>query len=148
GTSNGDRPPTDGTQWLNTGYSDMHRHKYWHFVDTPFAQDGTTTLPAIPTTNAETEIAVCRQTLTLASTSATTDKLKSYDLVWLMHLVGDVHQSLRATTRVRAGDLDGDAGGNSVKLSSGNLHSYWDELPGDSSSLAKVIEYAKALSAA
>jgi hypothetical protein len=67
----------------------------------------------------------------LASTQP--DELKSYDLVWLLHLVGDIHQPLHATTRVTQSHPKGDAGGNFVKLfgdASSNLHSYWDDLPG------------------
>jgi hypothetical protein len=53
------------------------------------------------------------------------DKLKSYDLSWLLHLVGDLHQPLHSTTRVGATDLDGDDGGNGVKLTSpANLHTF------------------------
>jgi hypothetical protein len=48
--------------------------------------------------------------------SASTDDLKSYDLVWLLHLVGDVHQPLHFTTRVSAGFPTGDAGGNDVEV--------------------------------
>ena len=153
GTAGGNRPPTDGTQWLNQGYGDLHRHKYWHFIDTPFSQDNTPLVP-IPTTNTETEIAVCRQTLTLVPTSKKDakkiDELKSYDLVWLLHLVGDVHQPLHATTRVSSAAVNGDDGGNSVKLNdpSGHLHQFWDGLPGDSSDLTQVINYAKALAPA
>ena len=94
----------------------------------------------------ETEIAVFRQTL--ASSKA--DKLKSYDLVWLLHLVGDVHQPLHSSTRVSSADLQGDSGGNNVKLSdpSKELHAFWDGLPGDSSNVADVITYGKTLTAA
>jgi hypothetical protein len=149
GTAGGNRPPGDGTQWLNQGYGDLHRHKYWHFIDMPFSQDGTALEP-IPTTNAETEIAVCRQTLTLTSTSSKTDKLKSYDLVWLLHLVGDVHQPLHSTARVSSAAIHGDDGGNSVKLNdpSKELHAFWDGLPGDGNDLALVIQYAKTLAPA
>ena len=147
GTAGGNVPPTDGTQWLNQGYSDLHRHKYWHFIDTPFSQDGTA-LAAIPTTNAETEIAVCRQTL--ATDSKKIENQKSYDLVWLLHLVGDVHQPLHATTRISSAGSNGDDGGNSVKLNdpSKELHAFWDGLPGDSNDLTQVIDYAKTLAAA
>lgn len=165
GAAGGNIPPTDGTQWLNQGYSDLHLHKYWHFIDTPFSQDGTPLVP-IPTTNAETEIAVCRQTLTLVpapkKSTGTKKKghgvrvdkeaeriegLKSYDLIWLLHLVGDVHQPLHATTRVSSGAPKGDNGGNNVKLNdpSKELHAFWDGLPGDSNDLNAVINYAKAL---
>jgi hypothetical protein len=53
--------------------------------------------------------------------------------VWLLHLIGDIHQPLHATTRVTQAEAQGDAGGNLVKLrgdASSNLHSYWDDLPG------------------
>ena len=165
GAAGGNIPPTDGTQWLNQGYSDLHMHKYWHFIDTPFSQDATT-LIAIPTTNAETEIAVCRQTLTRVPESKKStgskkkghrvgvdkeaekiEALKSYDLVWLLHMVGDVHQPLHVTTRVSSDAPNGDNGGNNVKLNdpSKELHAFWDGLPGDSNDLNAVINYAKAL---
>lgn len=145
-TSDGDTPPTNPTAWSNTGYSDMKMHKYWHFIDMPFTQDSTAPLPAIPTTNAETEIAIARQTLT----STAKDTLKSYDLVWLMHLVGDVHQPLHATTRVSTVDPKGDIGGNDVKVTnpSDELHGFWDNLPGTGTDLTKVIAYAQTLAAA
>jgi hypothetical protein len=146
GTSGGNRPPAGSTAWQNIGYGDLNRHKYWHFIDTPFTQDGTATLSAIPSPNAETEIAIFRQGLT----SSSSDKVKSYDLVWLLHLVGDVHQPLHSSTRVGAADLEGDSGGNNVKLAapSSELHAFWDGLPGDSANVADAITYAKTLTAA
>jgi hypothetical protein len=148
--SDGDVPPTDGSAWTNTGYGDLKQHRYWHFIDVPLTQDGTAPLAAIPSPNAETQIAIFRQTLTSGSNA----KLKSYDLVWLLHLVGDVHQPLHSTTRISAGELDGDRGGNSVKLNdpSKELHFFWDGLPGDvsnpSDALAAAITYGKALAPA
>jgi len=154
--SDGDNPPTDGSAWTNTGYdTDKKQHKYWHFIDVPFTQDATTPLAAIPSPNAETQIAIFRQTLT----SASSDKLKSYDLVWLMHVVGDVHQPLHSTTRVSAGELNGDNGGNNEKVdatavgnSTKKLHAFWDSLPGDapnpSAAITMAMTYAKALAPA
>ncbi len=146
GPDGGNRPPAGSEASQNIGYSDKNMHKYWHFVDTPFTQDGTKPLPAIPHPNAESEIAVLRHTL--ASSKA--DKLKSYDLVWLLHLVGDVHQPLHSSTRVGSADLQGDNGGNNVKLNdpSKELHAFWDGLPGDSSNVTDVIAYGKTLTAA
>jgi S1/P1 Nuclease len=146
--------PDGATSSQNIGYADLFRHRYWHFVDTPFSPDHTA-LPPVPTPNAETEIAVFRAVLN----SAQPDELKSYDLVWLLHLVGDVHQPLHATTRVTQPDPQGDAGGNKVKLSgdaSSNLHSYWDDLPGFDSAYCKekipcvdkAIQYGKSLKSA
>jgi hypothetical protein len=150
-----DTPPTDGSAWTNTGYGDLKQHKYWHFIDVPFTQDGTAPLAAIPSPNAETQIAIFRQTLT----SSSKDPLKSYDLVWLLHLVGDVHQPLHATTRISAGELNGDNGGNNEKVdatavgnSTKKLHSLWDSLPGDApnpgAALTMAIAYGQALAPA
>lgn len=148
GPDNGDRPPAGPSASQNKGYSDHARHKYWHFTDTPFTRDGTA-LPPIPDPNAGTQIEKFRQTLA----SKKSDKLKSYDLVWLLHLVGDVHQPLHSATRVSAGDLQGDAGGNFVKLASPNreLHAFWDGLPGSGSQAAAIspaITYAQGLAPA
>ncbi len=120
--------PDGASSSQNIGYTDHLHHKYWHFVDTPFSQDGTA-LGTIPTPNAETQIAAFRAVLA----SSDPDPLKSYDLVWLLHLVGDVHQPLHAATRVSKADPDGDNGGNKVALCKkckSELHGFWDGLPG------------------
>jgi len=47
----------------------------------------------------------------------------------LLHLIGDIHQPLHATTRYTPTDESGDAGGNGFKLNvsaPGNLHGFWD----------------------
>jgi hypothetical protein len=127
GTDGGNTPGGE-TSSQNVGYSDLLRHKYWHFVDVAFSPDQTA-LPAVPVPNAQTQIVAFRAVLA----SSQPDALKSYDLVWLLHLVGDIHQPLHATTRVTLSRPKGDAGGNFVKLfgdAASNLHSYWDDLPG------------------
>jgi hypothetical protein len=127
GTAGGNVPGGPNSA-LNVGYSDLLRHKYWHFVDMPFTQDGTA-LADVPTPNAQTQIDAFRAVIR----SDAADELKSYDLVWLEHLIGDVHQPLHATARFTAKDLQGDAGGNNVHLQGDadtNLHAYWDDLPG------------------
>jgi len=136
-------PPQTSEATRNTGYSDKFMHKYWHFIDTPFSTDGTK-LPPIPAPNVETQIGVFRTTLA----SNAKDSLKSYDLSWIEHLVGDIHQPLHCTTRVTSlpGQQNGDAGGNDVKLSgsAGELHAYWDNLLGNGS----TSDYQKAVTAA
>jgi S1/P1 Nuclease len=124
GTHNGNRPPNDPSAGQNIGFDDLARHNYWHFVDLPFSDDNTT-LPSVPTPNAATQIAKLRAVLNSVSNDPNVDKLKSSDLSWLLHLVGGLHQPLHSTTRVGATDLDGDDGGNGVKLTSpANLHTF------------------------
>ena len=140
--SNGNLPDGPSSS-QNIGYKDKLQHRYWHFIDMPFSSDGTK-LPAIPTPNAETQIVTFRKVLT----SSADDDLKSYDLVWLLHLVGDVHQPLHCVTRVSSAEPDGDKGGNSEKITCPDcngttaLHAFWDNI------LAPGFDPAVALAAA
>lgn len=138
GPDPGGNIPGGPTSSQNLGYSDLLRHRYWHFVDKPFSPDHSQ-LPDIPVPDAETQIDAFRAVLA----SDQPDALKSYDLVWLIHLIGDIHQPLHATTRITQTDLLGDAGGNKVKLfgdANSNLHAYWDDLLGsDGQFCAKKI---------
>ena len=145
--SHGDRPdgPDSGR---NIGYKDMYQHRYWHFVDTPFSTDGTK-LPSIPEPDAQTQIAAFRAVLA----SSAGDDLKSYDLVWPLHLVGDVHQPLHCATRVSKTEPGGDAGGNDVELTCSDcngateLHAFWDNILGQGSDPSVALSVAKKLAA-
>jgi hypothetical protein len=134
GSDGGFTPPPSPIASQNIGYADRNRHMYWHFIDSPFSDDNTALQPAAAP-NVLTEIALLRDAL---ASPSTTDKIKSYDLVWLIHLVGDVHQPLHAVARFRQNDTDGDNGGNDVKLNcspgvscASNLHAEWDGVLGN-----------------
>jgi hypothetical protein len=135
GPNGGNSPPQGPEATRNMGYSDHLRHKYWHFIDIFWSQDGTK-LPPIPSPNAETQIHAFRR----AIASNASDDVKAYDLAWLEHLVGDVHQPLHAITRVNASMPNGDAGGSLLRLCaapcSDNLHLFWDRLVGSQSGIA------------
>ena len=134
GPNNGNTPDGSPASSQNIGYADRLRHKYWHFVDIPYSQDGTA-LPPVPSPNVQTQIAAFRAALG----SSGSDDVKSYDLVWLEHLVGDVHMPLHAVTRVSADLPTGDSGGNTELLCSApcrdQLHAFWDRLVGSQSGI-------------
>jgi S1/P1 Nuclease len=187
-------PPVPADGATNLGFNDAFSHGYWHFVDTALgaAATATSTLPAVPkdascwikkkdeppallpavkklpdapVPDAITEI----HDLSGYLASNESSSLKAYDMIWLEHLVGDIHQPLHASVRYVAGI--GDQGGNCVAitishLSSANranfassnpkadppseLHAFWDDLPGVGTAMetAKAATYAGALSAA
>jgi len=153
GTDKGTRPDGESSS-QNTGYSDKLRHRYWHFVVKPFTRDGSP-LPPIPAPNAQDRIHLFRAVL--ASTTES-DDLKSYDLSWLLHLVGDVHQPLHVATRVSAIQPDGDKNGSLVRLCSApckdELRAFWNTILGpettvtSAASLAKTLPSARAAGAA
>jgi len=144
---------------LLVGYDDLLRHKTWHYVDRPFSPDGTPTVePTAP--NAVTQLALFRAGL---CDPQTPEALKSYQLVWLLHLVGDVHQPLHAVSRFDAGLPTGDRGGNLVKIA-GNpppvvcddprycpygapneLHAFFDDIVGAGYATAPAEHAAAAL---
>lgn len=70
--------------------------------------------------------------------SDATDAEKAVAIVWLEHLIGDMHQPLHASNKVGSGTPDGDRGGNGFLLTpkgtprdqQQNLHSYWDGIIG------------------
>jgi hypothetical protein len=145
GAANTNDPPAGEDPSLNTGYSDTCMHKYWHFLDVRYAPDGTTPVPvAVPTPNAEQKIDAFAQAI--HTTEA--DDLKSYDLVWLEHLIGDIHQPLHTVTRFSAAHPTGDAGGNDVVITGPQkeLHAYWDDILGDrTTSLYTDAQLAKSI---
>ena len=141
GTHDGNRPsgPTAGQ---NIGYADQLQHKYWHFIYLPFSPDDTKPVePAIP--NAKTQIILFGDTLKSATAS---DDVKSYDLVWLLHLVGDVHHPLHAISRFSQVQPAGDEGGNLVSVcwkpctKHEKLHKFWDEVLGFSTNPNAAIK--------
>jgi hypothetical protein len=145
-TNDGNRPVGPDAA-RNIGYKDDLQHRYWHFIDLPFSVDGTP-LPALPQPNAETQIAAFRGVL---SSPAAADALKSYDLVWLLHLVGDVHQPLHCVSRVDHAHPDGDGGGNQVPLCAlpckDELHGYWDSVLGSEPDSKAALDAAAKLPA-
>ena len=150
GQDGGFTPPNSPTASQNIGYPDRNRHMYWHFVDAPFTDDDTPThAGAVP--NVLTELTLLRDAL---ASPSTTDDIKSYDLVWLIHLVGDVHQPLHAVARFRHNNTDGDNGGNDVKLNcaagvfcGSNLHSEWDGILGNTHNFDVVTSKGTTLDA-
>jgi len=148
-----------GTAGQNLGYADLLRHKYWHFVDSPFSPDGTALVDA-PAPNALTQITLFKQALCSATAS---DDLKGYDLVWLLHLVGDVHQPLHTVSRFDKADPLGDRGGNLVKITGNeqppvcddprycpfgpptDLHAFYDDVTGSGYCADEVQAAADAL---
>ncbi len=100
--------------------------------------------------NVETQIVRFRATL---ASSKAGPGLKSYDLSWLIHLVGDVHQPLHATSRFTADLPHGDVGGNKVALCSplpcrDELHAFWDDAIGRDEGTAPAIARAATIAAA
>jgi hypothetical protein len=139
--------PVEPIASQNLGYEDRYVHGYWHFADAPYAPTGAKT-PTPPEVNAVSRIKVFSEALGTSDS----DSVRSYDMVWLIHLVGDIHQPLHSTTRYLE-DLKGDAGGNFVKVcfqacapkDADNLHSIWDNALGKPRDIPSILDTAQGL---
>jgi hypothetical protein len=128
-----DEPPTP----LLPGFSDMGRHRNWHYVDHAVGRG--------PGRNSsagalDTRLAKLMQSVgdNQHGTPGNNSQIqRAIALAWLTHLAGDAHQPLHVVSRY---DEDGhsDEGGNALRIenpfhprrSSMTLHAYWDDLPG------------------
>jgi hypothetical protein len=120
----------------NIGYSDHNQHAFWHFKDVNFSPDST----PLPVDDPVDLVTLLKKiSATLPTSSGASDDVRSYDLVWCLHLVGDAHQPLHAVGRFTSAIPNGDAGGNAENVipASGemiSLHAYWDRMFGGYSS--------------
>jgi hypothetical protein len=166
GFSDSDDPPNGVSVDHPKGFKDSASHGYWHFIDKGLTADESTVLDT-PVPNIAVQLDELRNHLA----SDRSKKDRAYELVWIEHLVGDIHQPLHGARRFVQGESD--LGGNSVKISlpeqlvnaflanrpagaSGaapaKLHAFWDDLPGVTGdpalALRPAAEFANQLSKA
>lgn len=119
--------------WVNAAvWLDIIRYQHnetlnaMHYINLYFSEDGTP-LPRTSSVNAVLGIEQSIQTLKAPNAG---DLKKGMALRVLLHVVGDIHQPMHATSRVSAAYPEGDRGGHFVTLSKNhvakNLHAYWD----------------------
>ena len=112
------------------GFSEMGRHTGWHFIHLPFSQDGTPLEPAeVPNV-----VTALDRLMAEFARPDLAESQRAYDLVWLIHLFGDIHEPLHCADRFSASLPKGDLSGNLVFVASGNspitLHKFWDDAVG------------------
>jgi hypothetical protein len=104
------------------GFPDTKRHSTWHYYDIPYSQDGS-------------PVELQKPPHLLSELPRLIDEVGSndlpqaaYDLPWVLHLVGEAHEPLHATSRFLKSQPKGDAGGNFAFVPPGRtLHSLWDD---------------------
>jgi hypothetical protein len=145
GYENDGNRPEGSDAARNIGYADHLQHRYWHFIDLPLSTGGAAVLPPA-TPNIQTQIHAFTAAI---GSHEVSDDIKSYDLVWLEHLVGDAHQPLHATSRFSASLPRGDQGGNLIALCArpcrDELHFYWDDILGTNSTPGAALTEAARL---
>lgn len=117
----------------------------WHYINIPFIQPGDDPATMRPQPagvmqwDASADPTNVVQALQLAAarvqSSHTPADERAIMLCWYLHLAGDIHQPLHASTRFSTQFPDGDRGGNSLLIAdrgvTENLHAFWDGLLGN-----------------
>ena len=105
----------------------------WHFVDTPYIMDQAKVTPEYEKMNATWIIDQIIKTLTDKRHPKFDNELsRSFSWRYLLHVVGDLHQPLHATSMYSEKFTHGDLGGNLFKIKFPNntqitnLHALWD----------------------
>jgi hypothetical protein len=108
-------------------FPEFDAFKPLHFIDNPFATDGTVLPAGVP--EPDNIVKALEDNVNILKTSSDMDA-QAQALRLIIHFVGDIHQPLHCATRVSHANPDGDRGGNLVKIKvagkTTNLHSYWD----------------------
>ena len=116
--------------WMDGLKNDQFKFfNHWHFIVQPYLQDESIKPPATSKENVTWAIEQAVETLKKRRSS---DFAKALSLRFLIHLVGDIHQPLHATTLYNQTFPEGDLGGNRFELKGKfkNLHSFWDGTAG------------------
>src|SRR3954451_4844874 len=97
----------------------------WHFTDIPVTRDYDESKDCVDTNCVVDQITAARKTL---ADHAKSDADRKDALIFLTHLVGDIHQPLHCAMRMKNGKSD--RGGNLVSVhilgDTDNLHHVWD----------------------
>lgn len=133
---------------LLPGFPSMARREGWHYLTRSFSTDGTPTI-ALEEPNAAS---MMPQLADQMADPAVAASVRAYNLVWIIHIVGDLHQPLHGTSRSTRELPSGDAGGNRVFVQfpgdtrdSSNLHWVWDGWIGRASREMRIDDIARQL---
>jgi len=108
-----------------------YHHGDWHYTNFAWRVEADRTIttllaPAPNAVNVVEELARLSAVIRDPSTSAAE---RAVALAWILHLAGDLHQPLHASSRISAADPAGDHGASNFMLdSTTSLHWYWDKV--------------------
>ncbi len=128
------------------GLSRTENHPAWHYVDYPYDLDGKTGPQPVEQWDGKSDPANLLQAMQKVvpefNNPKTTAARRAIDLCWILHLVGDIHQPLHATSLYSNTYPDGDRGGNMEMVLVNNqpmvLHAFWDDLEGTDVHLVQI----------
>ena len=135
---------------LLPGFPTMARRDTWHYLTRSFSTDGAPTL-RLEEPHVASEMPRLADEMADPTIAAS---VRAYNLVWIIHIVGDLHQPLHGTSRSTRAQPEADAGGNRVfvrlwadRPDSANLHGVWDGWIGRAERNVRIDDIARRLAA-
>lgn len=119
----------EATRWADDIRLNTHLYDSWHYRTTCYSFDSETICKKSETPNSFTTLSDSMKVLT--DKSETMDR-KGFYFMFLLHLMGDIHQPLHNTNMFSKKYPQGDIGGNAIIITymntSSSLHQFWDNL--------------------
>ena len=155
----------DIARGLPRGERSRYHRGNWHYIDGAWLRDAATeqgnvyvgidSFPDIAGPageairnegDANNVVVALDYNMRLLADAATEAGRRAVALCWVLHLAGDIHQPLHTGSLFSARLFDsGDAGGNGIDTSEGNLHAAWDRALREQGILASVDSITGAL---
>jgi len=119
----------EATRWCDDIRTQTSAYDYWHYIQNCYSADSMTRCAKVPSPNSFTVLTDSINTM-LNETASLNDK--GFYFLFLLHLMGDIHQPLHNIRMFSQEYPRGDSGGNAIPITyqniSTNLHEFWDNL--------------------
>ena len=119
----------EATRWMDDIRTNTSAYDYWHYIQQCYSADNMTRCYAL---TAPHSLSVISDALSILKNSSETIDRKGSYFLFLIHLIGDIHQPLHNIRLFNAKYPRGDSGGNAIPIAyqgiTSNLHTFWDNL--------------------
>lgn len=119
----------EATRWGDDIRTQTYAYDYWHYKQNCYSADSMTRCYKVPSPNSVTVINDAMSVMLNKSAPIAT---KGFYFLFLLHLLGDIHQPLHNVRLFNQQYPRGDSGGNAIPTTyqgvAGNLHEFWDNL--------------------
>ena len=118
----------EAARWSDDVRTQTYLYDYWHYRQGCYSADNMTRCSKVSSPNSYT---VINDAINVIKNSSKIEN-KGFYFLFLLHLIGDIHQPLHNIRLFNAQYPKGDSGGNAIPIAyqgiTSNLHEFWDNL--------------------
>lgn len=120
---------SEAARWADDIRWSTRRYDYWHYIQNCWASDKLAKCRKLRKPNSFT---VFNDSINTFLDPQATEAEKGFYFLFLLHIIGDIHQPLHNINMYNENYTRGDSAGNAVDVQynddTGNLHQFWDNL--------------------